>query len=177
MLLSFPMEDESPVLQLGSTLPVEGLERRVIDEQSASVEDLLVLARADPNETLSRARAVVGSFQNSDKDKSIAYRAMSIAARHAETIEDSIAYGRESVSLAESAGNASLRSAALGTLSGSMTIAGYAETALKVLREATEGAEGLLKAQLTFQRGAILENQGHGAISVGGIECDSDRKR
>lgn len=132
------------------------------DGQLNEVRKLLALARTEPEVAMRRGRDVVDSDISKSIQKSVAYRAMCVAARHSGTIQESVDYGKAAVREAEAAGNRTLRSEALGSLSGSMTLAGRGDDALEVLERAIDGAEGQLKGQLTFQRGAILENQGYG---------------
>jgi tetratricopeptide (TPR) repeat protein len=78
---------------------------------------------------------------------------MSIAARNATTLEESIEFARMA---SESADDSTLRLEALGTMAWSMANAGDVAGALRVLEQATGDASGLISAQLRFQRGGVF---------------------
>ncbi len=85
--------------------------------------------------------------------RSIAYRAMSLAARNASTLEASVEYAELA---ARTATTELLRLESLNTLAASMAMAGQTGEALEVLEQASTSAEGLIAGQIQFQRGVVL---------------------
>ncbi len=117
--------------------------------------ELLDRAAADPAQVLSEAKELLEEL---DPDsRAVVFRAMSIAARNAATIEESIEFARMGCAAASSDG---IRRECLMTLAGSISETGDVVSALQVLDEASDGAEGLLAAQLQYQRGTIQAEGG-----------------
>ncbi len=109
-------------------------------------------ARSEPSKVLEEGPEMLDTRLDADS-RSVIYRAMSIAARNAATLEESIEYARIAAELAD---DSTLRREALGTMAWSMANAGDVGGALRVLEVATEGASGLIAAQLRFQRGGVF---------------------
>lgn len=123
--------------------------------------DLMTLARAEPSQALVLGREALGELGPADNaDRSRVLRAMSIAARAASTIAESIAHAESAVAEAVAAGEPDLRSEAEMTLAGSLAIAGEKGKALQVIDSAARSSSGLMRAQLGFQRGAVLTSMG-----------------
>ena len=116
----------------------------------------LARATSDPAQVLADAGRELESIADPDA-KSIALRALSIAARSVGTLEESISYA---VCASDAPHDPTLRLEALGTMAGSMAIAGDVPGALEVLDGAAGEAEGLIAAQLEFQRGFVLTMTG-----------------
>lgn len=113
---------------------------------------LLDRASSEPARVLEEGLEMLEGGSDADS-RAVIYRAMSIAARNAATLDESIEYARKA---AESADDSTLRLEALGTMAWSMANAGDVAGALRVLDMATEGASGLIAAQLRFQRGGVF---------------------
>lgn len=109
-------------------------------------------ATAEPAAVLAEGWEIVDEISDSDS-KSVAYRAMSIAARTAGTVKESVAYARIACDLA---GDSRLGMEAQGTLAGSLATGGDIPRALEVLEAASKKAFGITAAKLEFQRGAIF---------------------
>lgn len=123
--------------------------------------DLMTLARAEPSQALVLGREALGELRPADNaDRSRVLRAMSIASRTASTIAESIAHAESAVAEAVAAGERDLRSEAEMTLAGSLAIAGEKGKALQVIDSAARSSSGLMRAQLGFQRGAVLTSMG-----------------
>ncbi|CAN5859617.1 CHAT domain-containing protein [soil metagenome] len=118
--------------------------------------ELLGRASAEPAAVLAEALTLIKELDDSDS-RSIIHRAMSIAARSVGTLDESIEYARAASELGDTT---TLRLEALGTMSGSMAMAGDMPGALRVLEEAAAQASGVIAAQLEFQRGVVLTMTG-----------------
>ncbi len=123
---------------------------------SPRAQTLLEMAASDPQAVLRDGPTAIDELTNADS-KSVAYRAMSVAARSAATLKESVTYARISADVAE---RPSLRFEALGTLAGSVAMSGDVERALQILKAASAEAFGTSAAKLEFQRGAILTSMG-----------------
>lgn len=117
---------------------------------------LLDQARSEPAEVLAKAVAVVDELSDSDSI-SVAYRALSIAARSAGTLKQSVAYARIAADVAE---RPSIRFEAEGALAGSVAMSGDVPRAMEILRSAAAEAFGTAAAKLECQRGAIATSAG-----------------
>lgn len=129
------------------------------------VRELLTKARSDPAATLREGAELLASEIDSS-DRSVVLRAMSIAARSAASADDAVRYGRLSVAEADNSEDSTVASEARGTLSGSLALAGEIDLAMETLEKAREGATGNLRAQLMFQKGAILGEEGRADEAV-----------
>jgi tetratricopeptide (TPR) repeat protein len=101
-------------------------------------------------------KVLVDSVDDPDS-LAIVYRAMSIAARNAATVDESIEYARMG---ADRAQDETIRRECLLTLAGSVADRSGSAPALAILNEASEGADGLIAGQLQFQRGVVLASAG-----------------
>ncbi len=122
---------------------------------------LLGLAQADPQKALEQGLALLGSLPDQDHvARSMTLRALGISARLSADMTESIAYGEQSVAEAVVSGDPALRSAALMSLGGSLAFAGDTSGAFRTLDQAARYAEGLLLAEVEFQRGSVLGRLG-----------------
>ncbi len=129
---------------------------------------LLRTAQGQPASVLDEARSRLESASDPD-DKAVLYRAMSLAARNASTLEESIEYAEAG---ARVAADDSVRRECLITLAGSLSDAGQLGRASRVLDEASKGASGLVAGQVEFQKGTLRME---GATDLKGAERALER--
>ncbi|MEX1037962.1 MAG: CHAT domain-containing protein [Acidimicrobiia bacterium] len=122
----------------------------------ARSREWLARATADPAQVAADAGRGLETIADPDA-RSITLRALSITARSVGTLEESVSYARGA---SEVANDPTLRLEALGTMAGSMAMAGDVPGALDVLDGAAAEADGLIAAQLEFQRGFVLTMTG-----------------
>ncbi len=122
---------------------------------------LLDEARRDPASALTRGRELLLFLAESDHgERSLTLRAMSIAARNAATMQESLALGEEAVTEGRLAGDSSLEAEAMTTLAGSQAISGDTDLALDTLASAAMFAPRPVLAGIQFQRAVILSTRG-----------------
>ncbi|HEY6628750.1 MAG TPA: tetratricopeptide repeat protein, partial [Acidimicrobiia bacterium] len=125
------------------------------------LDALLALARDKPREALDDGDRLLARLDPSDRgNRSVVLRALAIAARWAADNTQSISYARLSLLEAEAAGEHDLVINSWLTLAGSLAIEGDNEAALDILRQASRGSDGLLAAEVEFQRGTVLSRMG-----------------
>lgn len=117
---------------------------------------LLGRAVSDPASVLEDSARVIAELHD-NISKSVAYRAMSIAARNAGTLKQSVAYAKIASDLG---GDSPAGLEALGTMARSLATSGEVPRALSVLEEAAGKASGVTAALLEFERGSILSAAG-----------------
>lgn len=138
-------------------------------EARSAASRLLDQARNEPRSAISAGIALLDEIDANDHvARSIALRSMAIAARLSGTIEESVAFGEQSVVEAGSTAQPTLRSEALMTLSGSLAIAGENAHALALLEDAYRGSSGQLEAAIASQEGAIRHRLGEARLAM---EC------
>jgi tetratricopeptide (TPR) repeat protein len=122
---------------------------------------LLDLARRDPVKAVRAGSTFLGEIPAELHDvRSVAYRALSIAARYGSTMSDSIDYARSAVVEATASADHALRAQALMTLAGTLALSGENDKALEALDQAAAGSTGHLLAEIEFQRGATFQKLG-----------------
>ena len=138
----------------------------------STAEEILSAAHADPGETLLRAAAYLISLDVDEyQERTITLRAMSLATRHTQQIDDSIEYARQAAETAATGGYERLRLLALLTMTGSLAISGRIGEALGIIEETTVTArEPDLLARFQFQRGAVLQDLGRAREAVEAFE-------
>lgn len=121
------------------------------------------LALSDPRSALESGERLLGELDESDyRSHSETLRAMSMAARHVNELDESISYARRAAECADRGGLAELRLMGLLTMSGSLAIAGRSEESLTMIEEGIEAAtDPHLRARFVFQSGAVLDNAGN----------------
>lgn len=126
-------------------------------------EELMQQALSDPRMALESGERLLAELDETDyRDRSEALRAMSMAARHVNEIDKSIAFAQSAAECAERGGLFEPRLLGLLTMSGSLAIAGRSEESLKVIEDGIEAAEDPhLRARFVFQRGGVLHNAGN----------------
>lgn len=131
-------------------------------------EQLMKHALADPQEALVHGRQMLSDLPESQiGEKSEILRALSMAARHANRIDESIDLAREAAEAGEESGNEELKLLGLLTMSGSLAIAGRMSEALEIVEEGVVAAsDPHLGARFVFQRAAMLTNTGNIAEAV-----------
>lgn len=134
-----------------------------IDEAAS---DLFERARSEPATVLARGNALLERLDDADSC-AVVYRAMSIAARNAATIAESIEYARMG---AEIALDGLVRRECLMTLAGSIAEEGAYPEAIRVLDVASQGAEGPIVGQLAVQRASIVGEAGDFEAAIAGFE-------
>ena len=122
---------------------------------------LLDLARSDGPRTLTLGDQWLGRLEPSDHEtRSIVLRAMSIAARFARSMDDSVAHGQASVDEANLSGDPGLRALAMTTLAGSLAFQGRTQAALDLLDDAAAIAPRSELGIVHGQRGLVLSTRG-----------------
>lgn len=130
-------------------------------EPGERAAELLGDATSNPRRAFQDGQALLADIDDVDHvNRSIVLRALGIAARLADTMQESIQFARRSVAEAEEAGDAELRAEALMSLAASYAISGDSVLALDALARAEEGSEDLLAAQVSFQKAAVLSRLG-----------------
>lgn len=131
-------------------------------------EQLMKQALTDPQDALVHGRQILAGLPESESgERSEILRALSMAARHANRIDESIDFARKAAEGGEEAGEEELQLLGLLTMSGSLAIAGRMSEALEFVEEGVAAAtDPHLKARFVFQRAAILANVGSVANAV-----------
>ena len=133
---------------------------------TTAADDLLARVSSEPVDVLAEGEALLGMETDPDARAKV-LRAMSLVARSATSLEESIAFAREA---AASADSQTLRGEALMTLAGSQAMAGDHGGALGSLEKASKDASGLLVAQLEFQRGVVQNIAGDWSAALDAYE-------
>lgn len=125
-------------------------------------EQLMKQALSHPQQALVHGRKILSDLPGSQiGEKSEILRALSMAARYANRIDESIDYAYKAAKAGEESGDEKLKLFGLLTMSGSLAIAGRLSEALEVVEEGVAAAtDPHLRARFVFQRGAILANAG-----------------
>ena len=133
-----------------------------------TAEEILNGALSDPRATLEAGEAYLRDLaEESHGEASMTLRAMSLAARYLNRVEDSIAFARRASDRAGEQGLDELRLLALLTMSGSMGVAGRFDEALGVVDEVIESTpRSDLLAKFRFQRGGIFAMMGRAGEAV-----------
>lgn len=126
----------------------------------SEVESLLDQVFSDPEGVLVRGRSLLEANVLTHSARSVVLRAMSLAARMRSQLPESLQLSHQAVEAARAAGDAELEVRALMTLAGSQTIGGNPEAGLESLARAASKSQGLLHAEVEFQRGAVLARLG-----------------
>ena len=131
------------------------------DDLGEAANSLLTVARDTPREALEAGDQLLQRLDPSDSvNRAVVFRAMAIAARSAADNTLSISYARRALIEAQVAGDLDQLTKASLTLAGSLALAGENEAALEILGIASDTADGLLAAEVDFQRGAVLGRMG-----------------
>jgi len=126
-----------------------------------NASQLLELARSDAPRTLTLGDQWLGRVEPSDHEtRSIVLRAMSIAARIARSMDDSVTHGRASVDEANLTHDPRLRALAMTTLAGSLAFQGRTKAALDLLDGAVAIAPRSELGIVHGQRGLVLSTRG-----------------
>lgn len=127
--------------------------------EMAMALDLLDRARSDPVSVIERGVGWLEGSRSHDA-RSTVLRGLSIAARMAGTMAESIEFGRRSVEEGALSRRPVLLARARMTLAGSLAIAGENAEALSILDAARDGADEELQASILSQEGAIRHRLG-----------------
>lgn len=127
---------------------------------------------ADPPSALRAGKlwlAEADDGQHADRSKVL--RALSLAARHTNQIEDSIEFARSAADEGAAAADEKLRLLGLLTMSGSLAISGRIPEALRLIEDTIPTAgDDELRARFQFQRGAVLQDLGRAGEAVVAFE-------
>lgn len=129
-----------------------------VDETAASAE--VERARGSPVAGVAALDTLLGDATLPDGVRSILLRGRGDVARWVETIEISLRFLQEAITVARRSGRPDLVSEAQLTLAGSQHLGGDLPAALSALDEATVGAGESLAARIDFQRATILAREG-----------------
>jgi tetratricopeptide (TPR) repeat protein len=123
---------------------------------------ILEKAFADPPAALVEGAGYLETLGDDDPaERAATSRAMSLAARLVNQLDDSIAYARSGADVAAAAGLVELQELNLLTLAGSLAIAGQAGEALALIEDALGSAtDDHMQARFQFQRGFVLNGLG-----------------
>lgn len=128
-----------------------------------NADDFLTMSRSDPQRVLVDGAAYVEGLDPSEyQERAVTLRALSLAARNTNQIDDSIDYARLASATAMEGGLENIALMATLTETGSMAISGDLDGALAVIEGVLSGIEdGEIRADFEYQRAAVLSNMGH----------------
>jgi len=147
----------TPTTHLGASIRSQG------DGVTMTTADkILNRAWVDPRSAMDEAVSYLDSIGEVDhRERAITYRAMSLAARAINQIDESIEFARRGAEIAAVAGEEEARLLALLTLSGSLAMSGRMDEALRLIESTLETChDRLLRAKFHHQRGVVLKNLG-----------------
>ena len=137
-------------------------------DRTQQLRSLLQSALSTPVDAYEQGKALVGELAPEDHaGRSQVLRALGIAARLADTMSKSLEHANGSVREAQLAGDQVLEAEAMMSLAASHAISGDSDSALAVLARAEEMSDGLLSAEVRFQKGAVLHKMGRYEEALG----------
>jgi len=138
-----------------------------VSDVPADPRRLMELAQSDPAAVLELGPMVMsGLAPDNHTARSMALRALGIAARLGADMNASLRFGEQAFAEAVAGGEPLLQSEALMSLSGSLAFAGDNSRAFQLLDQAAETASTLLLAEIEFQRGTILGRMGEALTAI-----------
>lgn len=134
-----------------------------METMTTPAEELMQQALSDPRSALESGERLLAELDESNYvQRSEMLRAMSMAARHVNEIDESISYARKATEYAERGGLTELRLMGLLTMSGSLAIAGRTRESLDIIDAARrDAANPGLQAKFDVQRGGVLHISGN----------------
>ncbi len=140
-------------------------------EFRAAAEKVLDLVEVDPGRAYESGVALLADPEVPAAARSIALRAMGVAARNRTEIRASLRHLEDAIAAAEEAGEVRLAAEARMSMAATLTYAGRTGAALEELDRAATHLDGAERARLEFQRAGVLQRLGRPDEALAGYDA------